>query len=264
MSDFYIRKFDYPIYYINQGFCPRGKLKGIAIFRHYWYGQNVTKIYAPTNNKKALQQSWRWNMYNAVYNWHHFDSPTKNFYNQDAKRKVMTGFNRWISLYIKAQGEPMIYQAFPINSVFISIVATDPSALLGYGTWSAFGAGCVLIGLDAGDPDFDTVLKTGGVKTVVSSVQDHADHKHNVITNVAVAQHAAKNTDAAGVGASNVGTSASTLTLKAHVHNITLYTHTVTNNQVTTLAPLGVMTHTGNATSVVQPYIVVYFWKRTA
>ena len=46
---------------------------------------------------------------------------------------------------------------------------TKRGALLGYGTWSAFGAGRVLIGLDSGDTDFDTVEETGGSKTVAST-----------------------------------------------------------------------------------------------
>src|SRR3990172_12746051 len=53
----------------------------------------------------------------------------------------------------------------PVGFVFISVVSTNPATLLGYGTWSAFGAGRVLVGLDSGDTDFDTVEETGGAKT---------------------------------------------------------------------------------------------------
>jgi len=74
-------------------------------------------------------------------------------------------------------------QAFPIGSVFIAVVSTNPATLLGYGTWSAFGAGRVLVGLDAGDADFDTAEETGGAKTVASSGSvaapaSHANHTH--------------------------------------------------------------------------------------
>lgn len=75
-------------------------------------------------------------------------------------------------------------EAFPVGSVFIAVVSTDPATLLGYGTWSAFGAGRVLVGLDSGDTDFDTAEETGGAKTKAISahadtaVADHAAHTH--------------------------------------------------------------------------------------
>lgn len=65
-------------------------------------------------------------------------------------------------------------QAYPIGAVFISVVSTNPNTLLGYGTWSAFGAGRVMVGLDAGDTDFDLVEETGGAKT--------ASHTHGAGT----------------------------------------------------------------------------------
>ena len=55
---------------------------------------------------------------------------------------------------------------WPIGSVFIAVVSTNPATLLGGGTWSAFGAGRVMVGLDSSDTDFDTVEETGGAKTV--------------------------------------------------------------------------------------------------
>jgi hypothetical protein len=121
-------------------------------------------------------------------------------------------------------------KVWPVGSIFISVVSTNPATLLGFGTWAAFGLGQTLIAINSGDADFDTAKKTGGAKTVAAIVGDHA----------------AKNTDAADAGATQRGSTTSTLTLKAHVHNIPLYTHSIT------------------ASSVVQPYIVVYMWERTA
>ena len=55
--------------------------------------------------------------------------------------------------------------AWPVGSIFFAAVSTNPATLLGFGTWSAIGAGRVLIGIDAGDADFDTLGETGGAKT---------------------------------------------------------------------------------------------------
>ena len=70
------------------------------------------------------------------------------------------------------EDEVLASAAWPVGSVFISVVATDPSTLLGFGTWTAFGAGRVLVGLNAADTDFDTVEDTGGSKTQ----SDHTGH----------------------------------------------------------------------------------------
>lgn len=115
-------------------------------------------------------------------------------------------------------------EAFPIGAVFIAVVSTNPGTLLGYGTWSAFGAGKVLVGLDSGDTDFDTVEETGGAKIVAAAGT--------------IAINALSGGTRKG-GTSNPGS--------------------IIENGNT---PTG--TFTGSATSVVQPYIVVYMWKRTA
>ena len=57
-----------------------------------------------------------------------------------------------------------------VGGIYVSIDSTNPATTLGYGTWSAFGTGRVMIGIDPGDVDFDVPEETGGAKT----------HKHSV------------------------------------------------------------------------------------
>jgi len=216
-----------------------------------------------------------------------------------------------------APGPPPSPEAFPVGSVFISVVATDPNTLLGYGTWAAIGAGKVLVGLDSGDSDFDTVEEVGGSKTVAAagtvsapaisgSTEAEAAHTHSVTSNVAVGDHAShthtytdvvNHTHSVNVGsaadtstttgAGNIfaGTTSSVVATTANPGggvatgttagpSATL-SHGVTNNAVTsgagsshshgagTLAA-SAPTFTGSSTSVVQPYLVVHMWKRTA
>src|SRR5688572_6930180 len=51
------------------------------------------------------------------------------------------------------QGEPGsgdASAAWPVGSVFLSVVATDPATLLGFGTWAAIAAGRMLVGFNSG------------------------------------------------------------------------------------------------------------------
>jgi hypothetical protein len=59
---------------------------------------------------------------------------------------------------------------YPVGSVYINAtVATNPSTLLGFGTWVTVGDGKVLVNQDTSDTDFDVLGETGGSKSSVSS-----------------------------------------------------------------------------------------------
>lgn len=55
--------------------------------------------------------------------------------------------------------------AYPVGSVYISTVSTDPATLLGFGTWVAFAEGEAIFGFKSGDPTFGTGGATGGAET---------------------------------------------------------------------------------------------------
>jgi len=71
-------------------------------------------------------------------------------------------------------------QAWPIGSVFIAIVATNPAVLLGGGVWVAFGAGRMVIGVDATDAAMDAPEKVGGAKTHAITVGELPAHAHDI------------------------------------------------------------------------------------
>ena len=157
--------------------------------------------------------------------------------------------------------------AFPVGSVFIAVVATDPATLLGYGTWQAFGAGRVLVGVDAGDPDFDTAGATGGAKTHTLTTAEMPSHTHTQDAHghgVSDPGHTHLTqrypTATGGSSGFTIDTSMSgtladnTLPTKANTTGLTVNNATATNQA----------TGGDGAHNNLQPYIVVYMYKRVA
>lgn len=126
----------------------------------------------------------------------------------------------------------------PVGSIYINADDdTNPGTLLGYGTWTAFGTGRVLVGLDSGDTDFDTAEETGGEKEVTLTDSQMPSHHHNVPSHISdsgngVAAHTRGNVTSGDVSGHSSGNTDVKGSDEAH------------NN--------------------LQPYIVVYMWKRTA
>lgn len=140
---------------------------------------------------------------------------------------------------------------YPVGSIYINAaVSTNPATLLGFGTWSAFGAGRVMVGLDSGNAAFDTVQETGGSAdaivpshshTATSSVTDPG-HNHTVAIQLASRDQ--------NSGSAQIGVTGSTTTSTATT-GISVSTSISSTGSSATNANL-------------QPYIVVYMWRRTA
>jgi hypothetical protein len=122
--------------------------------------------------------------------------------------------------------------AYPVGSIYMNASnATNPATLLGFGTWASFGAGRVLVGLDSGQTEFDTLGETGGEKTHTLTTDEIPAHTHSYSSWSAY-------TNAASGEAPD---------------------KTVTATSGTTGSTGG-----GDAHNNLQPYIVVHMWKRTA
>ena len=137
--------------------------------------------------------------------------------------------------------------AYPIGSVYINATsASNPSVLLGFGTWTAFGAGRVMVGLDASDALFDTAEETGGAKDAVVVSHTHTatvtDPGHFHSYNQPVTSNAANPPGSSGSqpSATNTGTKTTGITVANSTEGVS------------------------GTNANVQPFIVVRMWKRTA
>ena len=127
----------------------------------------------------------------------------------------------------------MLETIYPVGSIYINAgVATNPGTLLGFGTWTAFGTGRTIVGVDSSDTDFDTVRETGGSKTHTLTVDEIPSHTHSITVY-----------NESGSPDGDVGGDSSSTSL----------------GTVNTAATGG-----GSAHTIVQPYITAYMWRRTA
>lgn len=141
--------------------------------------------------------------------------------------------------------------AYPVGSIYINASsASNPSTLLGFGTWTAFGAGRVMVGLDASDALFDTVEETGGSKDAVV-----VSHTHTATSTVTDPSHSHLTYNFNGGGGNPGGDMNSSAPM-----NLATSSSFTGITVATTNASTGVSGTNAN----VQPYITVRMWKRTA
>ena len=140
---------------------------------------------------------------------------------------------------------------YPVGSIYINAsVSTNPGTLLGFGTWTAFGAGRVMVGFNASDTLFDTAEETGGSKDAIVVSHTHA-------ATVTDPGHAHTSAAGPGPGSTNLDpVSASTQQL-AQVG-------TTTGTNTTGITVTNASTGSSGTNANLQPYITCYFWKRTA
>lgn len=141
---------------------------------------------------------------------------------------------------------------YPVGSVYINATSSsNPGTLLGFGTWEAFGAGRVMVGLNASDALFDTAEETGGSKDAV--VVSHTHTATSVVTDPGHLHN---------ITAGNLETESGKVGGGGTTDPATYQTATATTgiSVATTVASSG----SSGTNANLQPYIVVRMWKRTA
>ncbi len=131
---------------------------------------------------------------------------------------------------------------YPVGAIFTTVTAYADSAAvvtaIGGTTWVAFAAGKMLIGLDSSDTDFDTIEETGGSKTHTLTTSEMPAHNHDNGSYDKLVK-----VDGSGT-TQGVDSSSTEINLLSGG----------------TIQSAG----GGAAHSIMNPYIAVYMWKRTA
>jgi hypothetical protein len=135
---------------------------------------------------------------------------------------------------------------YPVGSIYTNATSsTNPGTLFGFGTWTAFGAGRVMVGLDAGNALFDTAEETGGSADAVTVSHTHSisdsGHTHSTEAVINVALPGGGGTT---VLTTNGGSSGTVDTATTGISIVSAGSSGTNANY--------------------QPYITVYMWKRTA
>ena len=131
---------------------------------------------------------------------------------------------------------------YPVGSIYTNAeVATNPATLLGFGTWEAYAEGRVPVG-KASSGTFNTLNATGGAETDAHTLTLSEIPSHN---------HA---------------NGSYQYLLKSDGANTTQSTDSTSGevNLVTKGAIQAAGGGTAHTHDILQPYIVVYMWKRTA
>ena len=142
---------------------------------------------------------------------------------------------------------------YPVGSIYISTININPSTYYG-GEWEPFATGKTLVGIDTNDSDFNEIEKTGGQNELQEHTHElsgNGAHSHTTQgrTSSGSTTPAIFESFAGAGGTRNVSVPRSGSN-GGHTHTInstgggTSYTDSPDNGNL-------------------QPYIVVYMWKRT-
>lgn len=142
-------------------------------------------------------------------------------------------------------------KTWPVGSIYLSVVSTDPSETLG-GTWERYANGRTIVGVNESDGDFNTAEETGGAKTHRLTTNEIPGHAHgasvdgygfNLIKDWGGANVRRANMDEAGSGFFILGSS--------NTNDIYWAANTANAGG-------------GAAHNNLPPYITTYLWKRVS
>ena len=214
--------------------------------------------------------------------------------------KIGDGVKTWSQLSYNVN--EIINAIYPIGAIYFSVNNVNPGTIFPGTTWTAWGTGKTIVGVDSDDTNFDVVEKTGGSSNVslvtdnlpehLHSIPDHkhgvsiTGHKHTLTASIATGGkhfHWTIRKDSGCQTVSSGGSFRGPISYKnnseasnttvtdtsyhdGHDHDLSLTQDTakdtVSIKNITNLSTNN--TGSGTAHSNLQPYITCYMWKRTA
>jgi hypothetical protein len=146
---------------------------------------------------------------------------------------------------------------YPVGSIYTNATnSTNPATLLGFGTWTAFGAGRVMVGFNSANALFDTAEETGGSADAITVSHTHtatstdSGHTHTLSISGGSSITGLGGSGASGWQGANTG--------------VTYVTTSGTNSSTANITTTVQSTGSSGTNANYQPYITVYMWKRTA
>ena len=166
----------------------------------------------------------------------------------------------------------------PVGHIRMETTNTNPATYLGFGTWVLWGSGRVPVGVDKSDTSFNTVEKTGGAKTV-NTLHSHviASHNHGgntgstilTINQIPAHTHDIWQTSGGSTQSAYANSLSGGTVWSNNLRNVPDFSkskgggeghwHTIASSGQQTTSTVG-----NGFSSLLQPYITCYMWKRTA
>lgn len=143
---------------------------------------------------------------------------------------------------------------YPVGSIKMTADNTNPSTYLG-GTWVAWGAGKVPVGVDTTDTDFATVEKTGGEKEHILTTNEMPSHEHMTMYDY----YGGSTYLNAGLVKMS-GTPSFETEKSSNCYIVSRSGLDLSDHYVAITGSSG----SGRGHNNLQPYITCYMWKRTA
>lgn len=165
-------------------------------------------------------------------------------------------WSNWAKIAYLTDCTDTLKKVYPVGSIYMSTVSTNPATLFGFGTWEAMPAGRVL--LAQGKSSWETTYNagsTGGEATHRLTVGELPSHNHTASTNTTGEhKHGITTQDYQGADLMVSRYASSNTPQTKYTESAGNHSHTVTINN----------TGSNTAHNNMMPYISVYIWKRTA